>query len=292
MKKEINRQVIARLLTISATFLLGCQANACDSNLPAQMEAQADIHIKQNQPAKAYELMMSQARDGSGGAYRYIATMHERGRGVEKNNELSREMYMKGAELNDPEALFKVAEDFYARGFKVDGEYFAKRSIDCGHKGAVALLLKNMIKEEGRESEARALLEAGIEDALPEVKFIMAELYEGGRLGLPLDAQRAFAWYYLAAKEGDPKAMSAVAYYFFKGIHGVQDDLAALHWYHKASLAGDADAITAYAWMLQNNRGSQADQEEVVGLYKKAQALGNEKAAFFLSQMQMNSAVR
>lgn len=248
------------------------------------MVAQADGHIAQNRPSKAYGQMMSQAMSGGGGAYTYVGAMYEKGRGVSASSFMSRHMYWMGAQYNDPEALYKTANDFYSRGFRADGEYFAKRAIDCGHSGAVALLLKNLMKE-GRESESRSILEAGIEESLPEIKFILAETFESGGLGLQRDVQKAFAWYYLAAKDGYAKAMSAVAYYFFHGVHGVQDDLAALYWYHQAVKAGDVEAITAYAWMLHNRRGGDADKEEVIRMYKRAASLGSKNAVAFLAQL-------
>lgn len=284
MRKEINPHVVARMLAISAAFFACGQALACDPNLPASMVSQADGHIAQNRPSKAYGQMMSQAMSGSGGAYTYVGAMYEKGRGVSASSFMSRHMYWMGAQYNDPEALYKTANDFYSRGFRADGEYFAKRAIDCGHTGAVPLLLRNLLKD-GRDAEARALLEVGIDDAIPEVKFILAELFENGKIGLPRDPQRAFAWYYLSANDGYAKAMSAVAYYFFHGLHGNQDDSAALYWYHKASVAGDVEALTAYAWMLQNRRGGTADQEEIILHYRNAAARGSANAALFLNQM-------
>lgn len=284
MRKEINPLVVARMLAISAAFFANGQALACDPSLPASMVAKADGHIAQNRPSKAYGLMMTQAANGSGGAYRYVGAMYESGKGVQASEFMSRHMNWMGSQFNDPEALFKTAVDFYTRGFRSDGEYFAKRAIDCGHTGAVPLLLRNLLKD-GRDAEARALLEVGIDDAIPEVKFILAELFENGKIGLPRDPQRAFAWYYLSANDGYAKAMSAVAYYFFHGLHGNQDDSAALYWYHKASVAGDVEALTAYAWMLQNRRGGTADQEEIILHYRNAAARGSANAALFLNQM-------
>ena len=284
MPKQINRQVVARLLAVSAAFLLSGQVHACDPNLPATLVSQADAHLKNNNPSKAYGLMMTQATNGSGGAYRYVGAMYEGGKGVHASEFMSRHMNWMGAQFDDPEALFKTAEDFYARGFLADGEYFAKRSIDCGHRGAVSLLLRNMIRE-GRESEARSILEAGIDDSLPEVKFILAELYESGRLGLPRDTHRAFAWYYLAAKGGHAKAMIAIAYYFVRGINGDQDEMAARYWYHKAAMSGDAEAMTAYGWMLLNGKGGERDAEEAKLFFNRALNAGDSNALTYLRSM-------
>lgn len=284
MPKQINRQVVARLLAVSAAFLLSGQVHACDPNLPATLVSQADAHLKNNNPSKAYGLMMTQAANGSGGAFRYVGAMYEKGKGVQASEFMSRHMNWMGSQFNDPEALFKTAVDFYTRGFRSDGEYFAKRAIDCGHTGAVPLLLRNLLKD-GRDAEARALLEVGIDDAIPEVKFILAELFENGKIGLPRDPQRAFAWYYMASKDGYVKAMTALAYYFVRGLHGEQDDLAARYWYHKAAISGSAEAMTAYGWMLVNGRGGEVDPEEARHYLKAALKSGDVNASLILKNL-------
>ena len=129
MPKQINRQVVARLLAVSAAFLLSGQVHACDPNLPATLVSQADAHLKNNNPSKAYGLMMTQAANGSGGAFRYVGAMYEKGKGVQASEFMSRHMNWMGSQFNDPEALFKTANDFYSRGFRSDGEYFAKREF-------------------------------------------------------------------------------------------------------------------------------------------------------------------
>ena len=116
------------------------------------------------------------------------------------------------------------------------------------------------------------------------MKFILAEQYEKGGLGLQKDTQMAFRWFFSAATDGLPKAMAAVAYYFVQGKHGVQDDVAAIAWYHKAAQAGHVDSMTAYAWMLANGRGAQKDKDEAVHFWAKAAQRGDANASRFLSE--------
>ena len=107
------------------------------------------------------------------------------------------------------------------------------------------------------------------------------------RLGLPKDYERAFYWYSLAAKDGIAEAKSAMAYYFVRGLHGQQDDLAALHWYHEAAKGGHVDSMTAYGWMLMTGKGASVDIGEASYYLSLAAKNGDKQAAKFLKEIKM-----
>ena len=79
--------------------------------------------------------------------------------------------------------------------------------------------------------------------------------------------------------------MTALAYYFVRGLHGEQDDLAARYWYHKAAISGSAEAMTAYGWMLVNGRGGEADPEEGRYYLKSALKAGDVNASAILKSL-------
>ena len=271
MPREISRHVIRRLLEVSAAFLLGGMSivHACESNLPPGAAAKADEFIKANKPSKAYGAMYIEASKGSGGAYRYLASMLEDGRGVERSDFVARHMNWMGSQYHDADAMFHAAKDFYARGHRKDGDELAEKAVQCGHKEAMLLLAERRAAE-GNTREALRFLEMGIEASVPRAKFMLAEAYDKGSLGLPKDYQRAFNWYALAARDGVAEAKSAMAYYFVRGLHGVQDNLAALHWYHQAAKAGHVESMTAYAWMLMHGKGQARDIDEARYYLQKA----------------------
>jgi TPR repeat protein len=282
--KRLFSPAVARFLAISSVFLLGGAVNsalACESNLSPSLVREADAYIASGRSAMAYGLMLRAGEAGSGGAYRYLAKMFEQGRGVEKNEMMSRHMNWMGAQYQDADSLYEVAKDFYAKGLRKDGDYYVNLAKDCGHPGALVLLLERSI-DERRDDDARKYLEQAIDADIPQAKFILAEQYDKGGLGLPKDHQRAFYWYNESAKLGNPKAMAAIAYYFFKGLHGVQDDVAALYWYHKAAKAGDVPSMTAYGWMLANGHGAPVDKDAARYIWREATARGDSQAAAFL----------
>ena len=83
--------------------------------------------------------------------------------------------------------------------------------------------------------------------------------------------------------------MASIAYYFARGIHGVQDDVAAIEWYHRAAKAGHVESITAYAWMLENGKGAQKNVEDATYYYKKASRRGDKNAQAFLAELLKNN---
>lgn len=287
-KKEVRAEVIKRLLAISAMFLLGaCHATACTRNLDQAQIDQGNAYLEQNRSKDTFALMYPLSQQGSGGAHHFLSGMYEQGRGVLKSPFMTRHLNWMGAQENNPDSMYRAGLDFFERGHAKDGEYWVGRAYDCGHTDALVFLLERRIKE-GRKDEALQLFEAGIQLSLPVVKFMLAEQYEKGGLDLPKDPQIAFRWFYVAAQESYPKAMAAVAYYFIRGLHGVQDDIAAIHWYHKAARAGHPQSMSAYAWMVANGRGTQVDKEEAVHYFQKANVLGDENATRLCNELKLS----
>ena len=258
-------------------------AMACSANLTQEQIIKADGYLEQNRPKEAFAVMYPLSQQGSGGANQYLARMYEQGRGVQKSPFMVRHLNWMGAQENDAASMFRAGLDFFERGHSKDGEYWMGRAKDCGNTDALRYLVEKRIKQ-GQDEQALQLIQAGIVKSIPEVKFIFAEQYEKGGLGLQKDPHMAFRWFYSAATDGLPKAMAAIAFYFVQGKHGVQDDVAAIAWYHKAAKAGHVESMTAYAWMLSNGRGAQMDKEEAIHFWTKAANRGDANATRFLSE--------
>ena len=283
-----SKKIIERLLAVSAVFLLGSAAASastlCGPEYGDAMVGKAEQLLQQNKSRQAYAYLNVARAQGSSEAYRFTADMYRQGRGVKADPSMFRHMSWMGAQHGDPESMFRTAQDFYANGYRKDGEYWAKAAQECGHAGALMLLFERSLADK-REEDARHYLEKGIDEGLPPAKLALAEQYDKGGLGLPKDHKRAFYWYYEAAKQGEAKAMAAVAYYFVRGLHGVLDDTTAVHWYHQAAKAGHVESMTAYGWMVANGKGAQADKEEAAKYYLKAAKLGDKQAPVFLAEL-------
>lgn len=286
MTPSINRAVVKKLLLISAVFLLSGQAQAelCSANLSVSEVAKANALLATNHPVKAYGAMLSASDKGSGGAYTFMGDMYEKGRGVVSSPFMTRHMYWMGAQYGDPEAMARIAEIFYARGFPKDGDFWAKQSMDCGSNRALLLLIRKSINA-GDSNQALELINQARSKSLTEATYILAEQYDKGGLGLTKNVMEAFKLYYQAAVEGNTDAMNAVGYYFSQGVHGIKDDLAAIYWYHKSAIAGNADGMVAYGWLLENAQGASKDIDQAKYFYVKAAKLGNISAASMVSRL-------
>lgn len=292
MNKRICPETISRVMKISAAFLLGVSgqvgAMTCSPKIELSQIEAAEAYLNQNRPKDAFRVMYPLTQSGSGGAHQFLANMYEQGRGVKRSPFMVRHLNWMGYQYGDPQSTFRAAQDFYARGYRQDGERLAIAAKDCGHHGAVVLLIERM-KMEGRKEEARQYLELGVDLGIPAAKYEVGEAFHNGSFGLPKDPQKAFAWYYLAAKDGYAQAMSAVAYFFVRGLHGVQDDYAAIHWYERASRAGHIESTTAYGWMLANGRGTQVDIDESRRILKIAATQGDITASKVLLELSNSS---
>lgn len=296
MSDRSMKQAIYRLIAVSTAFLLGglslnATAQNCAPATGDQNVAIADELLKRNESRRAYAYLNLAREQGSGEAYRYTAEMFEKGKGVATDPAMARHMFSFGAQSNDAESMFRTASDFYERGLKKDGERWAHRAKDCGHMGAVMLLVKQAAQDR-RNDEARSLLSLAIDAGFSPAKFYLAEVYDKGQLGFEKDYQSAFKWYYMAAKDGHADGMAAVAYYFARGIHGVQDDVASIHWYHEAARAGHIESWTAYGWMLANGKGTQVDIQEAKRVLTIAKNKGDRNAIRFLADIQGISSQR
>ena len=298
------KRSIQRFLSVSAVFLFGhtgIYASTCAPPGNAHV-AGAESFLKANDSKSAYGTLwrgwrnvpsetMDNYPDGqnpdAGASYRKAASMYEQGRGVVADEFMARHMNWMGAQYQDAEAMYLTSLDFFARGHRVDGWIWAQRAKDCGHPDAIVLLIERSIQE-GKTQDALKYLELGIDKGIPQAKFLLAEQYDKGALGLPKDHQRAFNWYYLAAKDGVVKAMTAVAYYFVRGLNGVQDETAAIHWYHQAAKAGDVQSMTAYGWMLASGNGAQQNIAEARFYFKKAATRGDKQAVEFMRKFKAN----
>lgn len=292
--------LICRALAVSAAFLLGSGISlaAPCARSSHGVEKKAEILLQSNDSKSAFGALQAAWNrpfgeadlypDGwspsAGESYRKAAAMFETGRGVVRNETMARHLNWMGSQYHDLDAMFNAGKDFYARGYRKDGEALVLEAAKCGHPEA-SLFMSELYGLDGDFVSAQTLLSQALDSGLPKAKFVAAEAFDKGALGLPQDYKRAFMWYSLAADAGIAEAKSAIAYYFIRGLHGLKDDLAATHWYHEAAKDGHAPSMTAYGWMLMNGKGGYVDKSEARHYFQKAQANGDSQATYFLKHL-------
>ncbi len=159
-------------------------------------------------PAQALALHQQAAALGSAPAMKAMGTRYATGDGVAKDDVAANDWFLKAATAGDLGAVVTLGTRLEA-GIGTAPDYpqamrWLHAAIDAGLTGQAAGLLGKMV-----------------------------DLGEG----VPADPVQAFHWYELAAKAGDPRAMSQIAamYHFGRGV--AQDDAQAQAWHDKAQQA-------------------------------------------------------
>ena len=127
----------------------------------------------------------------------------------------------------------------------------------------------------------RALAEQGDASA----QFLLADLYENGRGGVPQDDGEAVAWYRKAAEQGHVSAQFDLGDMYANGRGVPQDDAEAARWYRKAAEQGFELAQHELGDKYKYGRGVPQDFAEAARWYRKAAAQGYPDAQFLLGDM-------
>lgn len=299
-KKHSIKQAAQQMLAVSAIFLLSSTAAsaatcATEGHLPGVM---ADALLGADDSKMAYAWLEKGMELGygendkyppvgtaaSGEAYQKAADMFERGYGVVADSKRAEHLHMMGAQFWEATSMYKTAKNYFDSDNTKDGWHWLKRAIACDQAEAVLFGIEQSIREDETE-QARLLLQQGIRLNLAAAKHILADQHDKGALGFEKDQHTAFTWYFSAAKDGYAKSMNAVAYYLYKGVVGIPDELAALHWYHQAAKAGDADGMLAYGWLSANRKDGQENIADATYYMEKAVMAGNTDAVAMLKDL-------
>jgi TPR repeat protein len=134
---------------------------------------------------------------------------------------------------------------------------------------------------------APADVESLVGDKDPVSQWRVGRMYAHGE-GVPVNREKAFQYYLMAAEQGHPASMHTVAIYLRHGL-GCQKDLKkAADWMKKASETGRTTATRQYASMVRNGEGCEPDHSEAVALYRSAADKGDRVAQYRLAEMLLN----
>ncbi|KAF9158935.1 hypothetical protein DFQ26_007099, partial [Actinomortierella ambigua] len=184
-----------------------------------------------------------------------LASMYERGVGVEKDYQKAYEWYRRAAENGSIEAQNKTGDFFYfGRGVPKSLEN-AVNWKRCAARGGHSVAQRDL----GR-------------------------MYEYG-LGVEQDHVMAVSWYRMSAEQGDMEAQSYLGTKYHDGIGVAKDYVEAVWWYRKSADLGDATIQCNLGAMLCNGQGVQQDHAEAVSWYRRSAGQGNTTAQCNLGLM-------
>ena len=109
-------------------------------------------------------------------------------------------------------------------------------------------------------------------------------MYDNG-LGVPENGVRAFAWYRLAAEQGNAMAQNNLGLMYEKGSGVPQDYVQAFVWYRRAAEQGNPMAQSNVGFMYERGVGVLKDYVQAVAWYRKAAEQGNATAQNYLGNM-------
>ncbi|MGZ8379893.1 MAG: hypothetical protein ACXW0Z_21910, partial [Gemmatirosa sp.] len=189
-----------------------------------------------------------EATDGSVAAQRTLATLLDRGLGVEQNPAAAVRWYRQAAESGDRLAQYRLA----------------------------------MLLREGRgvkrdERAAIPWLQRAAEQGDVNAQEALARAYEKGS-GVKKDAREAYGWWLLAARQGSVAAELRVADCLARGEGTARDEGEAAHWLRKAADHGDAGARYRLGDAYARGRGVARSEADALRWFELAAAAGHEDA--------------
>lgn len=133
-------------------------------------------------------------------------------------------------------------------------------------------------KETPLEKSIRKAGEGSLEDQMN-----LAYMYLYGTNGITQDAQKAFEYYDMAAKQNDPIALNNLGSLYFSGIGTPKSNESALMCFQKASELGNDNASLNLAFIyLTGGTKDSVRNQKALELFEKAQKAGNKIAEFML----------
>ncbi len=197
----------------------------------------------------AVRLCAAEGDRGSATSSRALATLYQKGTGVDRSDSAAATWFRKASSAGDAQSAFRLGV-MYATGVGV-----TQNDVE-----ATALI--------------RKAADAGVEDAWP----LIAERFEQG-LGTKRSDQDAATWYRKAAESGNKASQYNLGEMFSRGRGVEKSEQEAAKWFSKAAEQGHPGAQYQFGMMYIRGRGGLAKDEEV-GLQwlDRAAAQGHEDA--------------
>ncbi|KAI8070848.1 hypothetical protein BC940DRAFT_295722 [Gongronella butleri] len=110
-----------------------------------------------------------------------------------------------------------------------------------------------------------------------DAQFYLADAYGSGKLGLAIDADKAFSLYLQGSKQGHPGCTYRVAVCYEVGAGTKKDNGHAIQFYRKASTLGDVRAMYKLSMvLLRGTLGQQKNPREGMSWLERAASLADE----------------
>jgi TPR repeat protein len=215
-----------------------------------------------------------------------LAGLYIRGDGVEKNEDVARELYMKAADYGLPQAninaallldrkalnvteslpLYQQAFEYYYKAAQFKNARAIRRLAEYYELGLAGQ--KNIL-------EAIRLYKSSARKGNADAQLKMADYSNAPEYPTEYDPEEALRWLMLAADNGNAQAQAKVGYCFENGIGVRKDNEVALRWYLLSAKKNFAPAQVAMGNSYSTGSGVPYNLKIAFNWYEKAALLGN-----------------
>lgn len=244
---------------------------------------------------KAFGLYVQASKQNHPAATFRAAVCYEVGAGTKRDNGRAVQFYKKAAALGDPLAMHKVSiillyGKMGQRKNLKEGITWLKRAAGTAnsqHPESIHDLAQCYEKKGGcpvlipDEQYAFELYSRAADFGYAASQYRLGSCYEYGLLGCAVDAANSIKWYSRSADQGYSDAELALSSWYLSGSHGVlqQSDLDAYMWAKKSAERGNAKAQYQVGNCFEIGIGVDADPQEAIIWYSKADEQGHKRAS-------------
>ncbi len=195
---------------------------------------------------EAFKWLQKSAEQGLASAQYNLGYCYKYGYGVEPNQQLAEQWYLKAAAQNHVMSYYELGISYYdLHEYDLAIEWLRKGSEEGNLKSAFALA--NILAEFGDYSEAFELFLYAAEEGHMYAQELLANYYIDG-LGVEKDDSKGVYWHTKSAEQGNGTSMTALGYACENGISVPVDLEQALYW-HQLALENDTEE---YDYSLQS----------------------------------------
>lgn len=225
---------------------------------------------------KVFDKYQRDAEKGNCSAQYELATLHEKGKGVTRDEKLAAEWMTKSADQGYVYAQVKLGM-YYEDGVGVEKSYEKafeqfEKAAEQGNeiaqfKAGVRYSLDRGVQ--GDIKKAAELFKKSAEQGLIIAQFNIALCYECGE-GVEQDYEKAFEWYTKAAEQNNWDAYDRLGRLYENG-NGIEKDInKAVEMYTMAAESGSADGMENLARCYGEGLGVEKDAEKAKEWREKA----------------------
>lgn len=241
---------------------------------------------KSNQNLKAIEYYKKAALKNYAPAYVALGDMYATGKGIAHDASKAEEYYLKAADLNDDQAIDRLALLYLLQdGMEVDTDNtqnsiktvkLFQRVADKGNPKAMyvlSLLYQNGFYVEADTDKAVEYLKKSADLKYPEAEYSMAYLYLSG-MYVEKDYKKGIQLMTSAANNGFPDAQNNIGMLYLKGELVPKDLSRAKSWLEKASNNGSSMAEYNLGVVYDAGMGVPVDSKKAGSLYLRSAESG------------------